>query len=271
MPPMNAPALQKFAALVLLLALAGAIGLAVVQYSRLGEVRRRIDRLDGRVNEVLARESTGAGDEDDIAGRLDDLRRANEALGKRLDTLLLRTTANTKRLDSIEAGDLEDLGLEDYVEQKVGETLGQGTTLNTRRPDLDRVAEYLGLSDRQRARVADIIDRSKDDVWKLMQETGADGRSLSEGVKEALTAPVAPEKKNEAMADQLFNHGPAGSEDSYFTHMMDIRAEALDTFQGTLTAEQQAKWKGMGFDLFAIQTGYTPFRKAVQEAVAGTR
>jgi hypothetical protein len=257
MPPMNAPAFQKFAALVLLLALAGAIGLAVVQYSRLGEVRWRIDRLDGRVNELLARESTGAGDEDDIAGRLDDLRRANEALGK--------------RLDSIEAGDLEDLGLEDYVEQKVGETLGQGTTLNTRRPDLDRVAEYLGLSDRQRARVADIIDRSKDDVWKLMQETGADGRSLSEGVKEALTAPVAPEKKNEAMADQLFNHGPVGSEDSYFTHMMDIRAEALDTFQGTLTAEQQAKWKGMGFDLFAIQTGYTPFRKAVQEAVAGTR
>jgi hypothetical protein len=267
---MSAPNVPRLAVFVLLLALAGVIGLAIMQYQRLGEARRRIDRLEGRVNDLLDARGAAGGGGADAAASLDELKRADEDLGRRIDTLLLRTVSNTKRLDSVEAGNLDELGLEEFVEQKIGQTLGQGQRLASRRPEIDRVAEYLGLSDRQRTRIADIIDRSKDEVWKLMQDARADGSNLSASLAEALNAPTSPEQKKKAMADQLFNHGPPGSADSYFTHMMEIRTGALDDFQGTLTAEQQARWKGMGLDPFAIQTGYTPFKKAVQEVVEGT-
>jgi hypothetical protein len=254
---------------VLLLALAGVIGLAIVQYQRLGEAGRRIERLEGRVDGLLA-EDGNPRDPGDIATRLDELRAADEALGRRVDALLLRTTANTRRLDSIAAGDLGGLGLDAFVAQKVDETLGKPRPMADNRPELDRVAEYLGLSDHQRRQVADIIDRSKDDVWRMMHERRPDGSDLAGNVTEILNTPMAPDKKLKAMTEGLFQHGPPGSEDSYFTHMMEIRTRALDDFGQTLTDDQRARWKGMGFDLFSIQTGHSPFKQAADELLQGS-
>jgi len=267
---MSAPNKTGTVLAILILGLAGAIGLAAVQLIRLGEVGDRVDLLERRLGELEGRAAAGerrAGSGE--GGDLAELERAQEALGRRVDALLLRTTSNTKRLDFIEAGDIGDLGIEAFIEERIASSGAGKGLLGGRYPDLDRVAGFLGLSAGQQARVAEIIDRSKDRVLKVMETAHGDGRTLVGEVADVLSAPMTPENKLKQMQNMLFGHGPPGSEDSYFTHVMEIRVEALDAFQGTLTAEQQAKWKTMGHDLFAIRTGYSPFKSAAETLVEG--
>lgn len=242
------------------LACFGMLAAAAYTIAGLHEALDQISRLEGQIAD-LSHQKDGAGSSnlDEAIARL---RAQGEELDERIDVLTLKMRATSRRLDSVEAGDLDDLGIDDLVDQKLSEHLTERRKSLTaaRRPSVERLGEYLTLTTGQEHRVAQVIDRAKDDVWEVLNTRREDGQTLMEGVVETLKTPLAPEVKKERLLSQLFNQGPPGSEDSYFTTIMEIRAGALDDFYTILDDGQDTKFKTMGIDPFAIQTGYSPFR-----------
>jgi hypothetical protein len=240
----------------------------------LGRATDEITRLEGEIADLAHPDGATRSAYDELGktgSAIEELRKQQAELADRVDALMLKLRSTDKRLDSVEAGDLEDLGIDNLVDQKLSERIAERrhTMAGRKRPSIDKIAEYLGLSAGQQQRLADTIDRAKDDVWEMLNERREDGRTLADDLAEILNSPVAPKTKKKQLLSKLFKEAPLGSEDSYFTKMMEIRSGALDGFNGILTADQHAKFKGMGIDPFGIQTGYSPFRDEVWKTIMG--
>jgi hypothetical protein len=264
----------KAVVVVLALCCAALAIAAIYLTTALGEATGKLERVETRLAD-LAHPDGATKSAFDKLGRagaeLSALKEQNAKLADRIDALQLKLRSTDRRLDSIEAGDLEDLGIDELVDQRLSQRIVESRKKlgERRRPTVERLAEYLGLSAGQQQRVTGTIDRAKDDVWELLNEQRADGRTLVDDLSETFNSPLAPEAKKKQLLKQLFQEGPPGTEDSYFTKIMEIRSGALDDFYGILDDGQQGKFKGMGIDPFGIQTGYSPFRDEVWKAVMG--
>jgi hypothetical protein len=265
------PGWIKALLVALVLACVGLAAAAAYMLSALGEAREELSRLDERITDLTHPDGatrSALGKLGDVGGELAALREQNEQLTDRVDALGLKLRATGRRLDLFETGDLEDLGIDELVDQKLSARLAEQRTLSGRkRPSIDKLAEYLGLSAGQQQRITATIDRAKDDVWDVLNTRRNDGRTLVDDLSEILNAPLSPEVKKKQLLSKLFKEGPPDSEDSYFTEIMEIRSGALDDFYGALTAEQQGKFETMGLDPFGVQTGYSPFRDEVWKAL----
>jgi hypothetical protein len=258
----------------LVLACLGLAAAAVYLLSALDHANDKLSRLEGRISDLAHPDGATRSAHDkltDIGEQLGQLRKQSSDLADRVDVLTLKLRATSRRLDLIEAGNLEDLGIDELVNQKLSDKIDERRErLSGRhRPSVERLGEYLGLSAGQQQRVAEAIDRAKDDVWEMLNQRRQDGRALTDDLAEILNAPLAPDVKKKQLLSKLFKEGPPNSEDSYFTEIMEIRSGALDGFYGALNAEQQAKFKSMGIDPFGVQTGYSPFRDEVWKALMG--
>jgi len=270
------PGWIKLSLVVLVLACAGLTAATAHVLSELGEARDELERLEGQITDLVhpdgATKSAHA-KLGDVGEQIAELRKQNEQLTDRVDALSLKLRATGRRLDLFETGDLEDLGIDELVDQKLSDRIAERrqTMEGRKRPDVDKLADYLGLSAGQQQRITASIDRAKDDVWEILSAPRGDGRTLVDDLSETLNAPLAPDVKKKQLMSKLFKEGPPDSEDSYFTEIMEIRSGALDEFYGVLTAEQQTRFKGMGIDPFGVQTGYSPFRDEVWKAIMGDK
>ena len=270
------PGWIKVVLVLLVLVCAGLAAATAYILSALGDARDQLTRLDGRLADLAHPDGATKSAFDklgDVGRQLTELREQNDQLADRVDALTLKLRATGRRLDLFETGDLEDLGIDELVDQKLSERIVERrqTMAGRRRPTVEKLGEYLGLSAGQQQRVAAAIDRAKDDVWEVLNTRRNDGRSLIDDLSETLNSPLAPAAKKKQLLSKLFKEGPPDSEDSYFTEIMEIRSGALDDFYGALTADQHKKFKGMGIDPFGVQTGYSPFRDEVWKAVMGDK
>jgi len=269
------PGWIKLVIALLALACVGLAAATAYVLSALGEAREELDRLDGQLSDMAHPDGatrSALGKLGDVGEQLTALREQNAQLADRVDALTLKLRATDRRLDMFETGDLEDLGIDELVDQKLSQRIAERQTLTGRqRPTVDKLGEYLGLNAGQQQRIASTIDRAKDDVWEILSTRRSDGRSLVDDLSDVINAPLSPEVKKKQILSKLFKEGPPDSEDSYFTEIMEVRSGALDEFYGVLSADQHEKFKTMGIDPFGVQTGYSPFRDEVWKAVMGDK
>ncbi|MBW2278944.1 MAG: hypothetical protein JRF63_15730 [Deltaproteobacteria bacterium] len=270
------PGWIKVLLFVLLLACAGLAATSAYMLSALGDANDELVRLEGQITDLAHPDGATKSAFDklgDVSQQIAALHKQNEQLTDRVDALTLKLRATGRRLDLFETGDLEDLGIDELVDQKLSDRLAERrqTMAGRKRPSVDKLAAYLGLSAGQQQRITSSIDSAKDDVWEILSTPRGDGRTLVDDLSETLNAPLAPAVKKKQLMSKLFKEGPPDSEDSYFTEIMGIRSGALDDFYGVLTADQQTKFKSMGIDPFGVQTGYSPFRDEVWKAIMGDK
>jgi len=251
------------------------LGLSIYLWSAVDDASERIAHLDDQVVELAYPDGAFQSAAKKI-GRVDEsiasLEEENRAIRDRLDALLLKLRANGKRLDDLEAGDLADLGLEELIDKRLGEKIIEGRTraLKSRiRTPVDKLGEQLDLTERQKKQITTALDRAKEEVYEVMTAERDDGGSLMQDMVDILRGPDRPRRKKRKILGRLFNGSAPGSDQSYFTDIMEIRAEAADSFQNALNDEQLGAFKKSGMSIFGIQTGYTPFTDSIQDAFEG--
>jgi hypothetical protein len=253
--------------LVLVLALsATAAGLAVRTTLALRGLEKRAalaqEAIDGLAAALDARQ------EMDAAARRNGAD-GGDASKRQLDAVTLKLAALGRRLDALEAGDIQDLGIETLIDRKLLEKMPQDWGGTRRLAQLDAVAARLGLSDAQKKRAAEIIDRAKSQLVEALRKSDQDGVTMSERIADRIKGPGNREQKMRGILTDLFDQNVPGTNDSYFTTLAGIRQGAVTDFQDSLTSDQLAAFNNLGIGVFAIDTGYTPFAEEMRNTLTG--
>lgn len=218
--------------------------------------------LDGLLDAVRAR--------DELAAAAQSSADAGDAVSKRdLEAVMLKLRAVARRLDALEAGDIEDLGIETLIDRKLLEKMPPGGPGGRRAAKLDTVGEKLGLSDAQKKRAAEVLDRAKTDVLDILRARDDDGLTMSERLAARLKEPGSRAEKTRKVLTDMFDNSVPGTDNSYFTAIMDVRRNAITDFNSGLSAEQLSAFEGLGIDVFGIETGYSPFAEEMESALTG--
>jgi hypothetical protein len=186
-----------------------------------------------------------------------------------LEPVMLKLRALSRRLDALEAGDIEDLGIESLIDRKLLEKMPPGGRSGVRFAQLDDVGNKIGLSDAQKKRAAEVLDRAKEDVLNLLRAEDEDGLSMSERIAANVKGPGTRAEKTRRILTDLFDRSVPGTDESYFTAMANSRQGAISAFKSGLTDAQLSAFGGLGIDVFGIETGYSPFADEMKNALTG--
>jgi len=256
----------KLAVFVLFVFCAGAVALAVRLTFAMQDLEKRAaatqEAVDGLADAMRA--------EDELAAAARNTAGADGAVSKGdLEAAMLKLRAVSRRLDALEAGDIEDLGIESIIDQKLLEKMPSGGPAGRRVAKLDAVGEKLGLTDAQKKRAAEVIDRAKGDVLDILRVEDEDGLSMSERIAARVKGPGTRAEKTRGILTDLFDRSVPGTDESYFTAMANSRQKAISDFKGGLSDQQLSAFGGLGIDVFGIDTGYSPFADEVKGALSG--
>jgi hypothetical protein len=263
---MKTTPVTKLVLFLLFLLGAGSAALAIRTSLAVRDLEKRAaatkDALDGLADSINAREEMDAaarksGSEGDGASK------------RQLEAMMLKLGAVSRRLDALEAGDIENLGIETLIDRKLLEKMPPGRGMARRFAQLDAISEKLGLSDAQKRRAAEVIDRAKTDVIDILRAEDEDGLSMSERIAEHVKEPGTRAEKTRRILTDLFDKEVPGTSDSYFSTIMGVRQNAITDFKGGLTDQQLSTFGGLGIDVFGIETGYSPFAEEMKSALTG--
>lgn len=256
----------KVVIIVLFVLGAGSAALAVRLTLAVRDLEERAaatrEKLDGLADAMRAK--------DELAAAAQSSSDAGDATSKRdLEVAMMRLRALSRRLDALEAGDIEDLGIETLIDRKLLEKMPPGGPGGRRAAKLDTVGEKLGLSEAQKKRAAEVLDRAKTDVLDILSARDDDGLTMSQRIAEDLKGPGSRAEKTRKLLTDMFDRSVPGTDDSYFTAIMNIRRNAISDFNSGLTGQQLSAFEGLGIDVFGIETGYSPFAEQMKSALTG--
>jgi len=261
----------KLLLILLIVGLGGTIAFNILLLGKLDKTSDEMKRLEDRVEELerLQRDFAAAADGEIEAG---PVAKRLEELDDHMSSLALKLRANGKRLDALEAGDLGDLGIDELIDQKLVESIDKARYGPLgKAPDMDKLGDYLELTERQKQRITSLLDESKESVYDIMAREMGDGGNMMDKMLETMNGPGDREQKTRKMLSDLFETTVPGTDESYFTTLMDIRTRAMSDFQGTLTGEQLRSFEGTGAGVFGIRTGYHPFSEELQQVLSGVQ
>jgi len=257
----------KLAIFVLFVFCAGAAVLAV----RLAFAVRDLEERAAAIQETLdgLSDAMSARSEIDAASRKAAASDGDAVSKRELETVMLKLRAVSRRLDALEAGDIEDLGIETLIDRKLLEKMPRGGPVGRRFAKLDDVGDKIGLSDAQKRRAAEVIDRAKENVLEILRAEDEDGLTMSERIAARLKGPGNRSEKTRGILTDLFEKSVPGTDESYFTAMSNSRQKAISDFKNGLTDQQLNAFGGLGIDVFGLDTGYSPFAEEVKGALSG--
>jgi hypothetical protein len=257
----------KLAIFVLFVLCAAAVVLAVRLTLDLQALERRAaetrEAVDGLADALNARDELDAASAKAATG--------DGASKRELELVSMKLRALSRRLDALEAGDIEDLGIETLIDQKLLEKMPGGRPVGRRFAKLDDVSDRIGLSEAQKRRAAEVIDRAKEDVLEVLRAKDEDGMSMSDRIAARLKGPGNRSEKTRGILTDLFEKSVPGTDESYFTAMSNSRQRAISDFKDGLTDQQLNAFGGLGIDVFGLDTGYKPFADEVKGALSGQR
>ncbi|MCK9462003.1 MAG: hypothetical protein M0R80_20425 [Proteobacteria bacterium] len=256
---------MKLALFFLFLLGAGAALLSVRLTFAVQDLEARLDAAKESVDGLA--DALNAKNELDAAARAAD---ADGAESKRdLEPVMLKLRALSRRLDALEAGDIEDLGIESLIDRKLLEKMPPGGAPGQRSVKLDDVSEKLGLTDAQKKRAAEVIDGAKQEVLDVLRAEDDDGLSMADRIAGHVKGPGTRAEKTRRILTDLFDRSVPGSDESYFTAMANARQGAITDFKSGLSDDQLSAFGGLGIDVFGIETGYSPFAAEMKSALTG--
>ena len=262
---MNTTAWKKIETVLLVLLLITTAGLGIYLVTAVDQIRSRLGRLedevldlahpDGATRSAATRMKKMSADMADLTDRL-------KALDDRIGAILLKARANSKRLDSLEAGDLSDLGLGALIDRKLkGGAQGAGPLGSFAGRDIDSIGDKIQLTDLQRRRVANLMDRAKEDVMDVLTAARQEDPELVEYIGNVMRSGEDIKNVANQLLPKLFNNNVPGTDESYFSALLDIRQNATADFGNILSADQLDAFGKLEIDIFGIGTGYSPFKK----------
>ena len=262
---MNTTAWKKIETLLLVLLLITTAGLGIYLVTAVGQIQNRIGRLedevldlahpDGATRSAATRMKKMSADMADLTDRL-------KALDDRIGAILLKARANSKRLDSLEAGDLSDLGLGALIDRKLqGGAQGAGPLGSFAGRDIDSIGDKIQLTDLQRRRVANLMDKAKEDVMDVLTAARQEDPELVEYIGNVMRSGEDIKNVANQLLPKLFNNNVPGTDESYFSALLDIRQNAAADFENILSADQLDAFGKLEIDIFGIGTGFSPFKK----------
>lgn len=267
---MQAANSNKLLLILLVVGLGGTIAFNIVLMGKLDKTGDRIARLQDRVDDLSSSEKAGSARDEKAAGAEEALTERLEDIDDNISSLSLKLRANGKRLDALEAGDLGDLGIDELIDQKLVETIDRARYGPLgKQPDMDKLGDYLQLTERQKTQLTDLLDKSKEQVYDIMARDMGDGKDMMDSMLDTMNGDGSRDDKMRKILSDMFETTVPGSDESYFSTLMDIRTRAMSDFQGTLTREQLTAFEGSGTGIFGIKTGYHPFSEELQQVLSG--
>jgi hypothetical protein len=180
---------------------------------------------------------------------------------EKLRSLELKLAAIQTRIASIENREDEpEKQIDELVDRKLGEkmldVLGEGDDDRSSHMTMDEMGEKLSLSENQKMRVADTINRGRERILELASEAIDAYPEGAEEMKAIVHSKATSRKKMLQIAKKLQSNSPPDSDQSYYETIINLRSEAIQEIKSTLTAEQFAKFQKTGVGLVGIRTGY---------------
>ena len=147
---MNTTTWKKIETVLLVLLLITTAGLGIYLITAVGQIRNRLGRLEDEVLDLAHPDGatrSAATRMKKMSADMADLTKRLEALDDRIGALLLKARANSKRLDSLEAGDLSDLGLGALIDRKLkGGAHGAAPFGPSAGRDIDSIGDKIQLT-----------------------------------------------------------------------------------------------------------------------------
>ena len=262
---MNTNAWKKIVTVLLALLLILTAGLGVYLTTAVGQIRSRLDRLEDEVLDLAHPDGatrSAATRMKKMSAEMADITERLKSLDDRIGAILLKARANSRRLDSLEAGDLSDLGLGALINRKLtGGADGVGPLGPSTGRDIDSIGDKIQLTDLQRRRVTNLMDKAKEDVLNVLSAARQEDPELVEYIGNALNSGEDIKSIANQLLPKLFNNNVPGTDESYFSALLDIRQNATAGFKDILSADQFDAFGKLELDIFGIGTGYSPFKK----------
>ena len=262
---MNTTAWKKIETALLVLLLITTAGLGVYLVTTVDQIRDRLGRLEDEVLDLAHPDGatrSAATRMKKMSADMADLTERIKALDDRIGAILLKARANSKRLDNLEAGDLSDLGLGALIDQKLKEGAhGAGPLGPSTGRDIDSIGDKIQLTDLQRRRIANLMNKAKEDVMSVLTAARQEDPELVEYIGKVMRSGEDIKSIANQLLPKLFNNNVPGTDESYFSTLLDIRQNATVDFRDILSADQFDTFGKLGIDIFGIGTGYSPFKK----------
>jgi hypothetical protein len=188
---------------------------------------------------------------------------------KRLDTFGLKLEALSRRLDALESGDGERMGIGEMVGRQGAPGRFDAAGQKPGRAQLDGLAQQLGMTDQQKRRAADVVNNARNEVVKVLDARDADGRNMAERIAEIAQGQGNRADKNRQVFAAMSGTDVPGRDESYVSAIMGIREAATADFKANLTDEQLETLSTSGINLFGIDTGYSPIAAEMKELLQG--
>lgn len=186
-----------------------------------------------------------------------------------LDAVMLKLQALGRRVEALEAGDIDELGIQEVIDNRLSQKMASAMGRRPGRITLDAMAGDLGMSEAQKKRAAEIVNRSKADVASLLNSQGADGRSMSERIADIAKGPGSRGEKDRRAFELMSATTVPGRDESYVSAIVGIREDAIAEFKSNLTEEQLSRLQNTRIKLFGIDTGFSPVAAGMEDAMGG--
>jgi len=171
----------------------------------------------------------------------------------------LRTLNARSGTDRAEYGDASLGSLEDLIDQKLGARLSDEEETKGRRRrgiTIDQLAEDLSMSENQKLRVADAIDRARERVAELGSMVLEQDPQAPRRLNELIRSKGKPMKKVRTIIRDLRTTNPPDMDESYWEVVKQLRQETRDEVRSVLTAEQFDELRKRKIALFNVKTGF---------------
>ncbi len=242
---------------------------AVVQSRSLRETREELDAVRAKVEKMEARQKDAGPAHKALQELREEIARvdrkaearplaaAADAAGKpgALPTLVTEEDIR-KIVDEAIAQKVED-----KVEEKVKAKGGGG--LGDRKMPLHDMAKELALDPAVQAKVADIANVAKKDIFTIISTPRADGTCVTDELIEVMLKGDAPAMQQ--LFAKLLTEKIPGTDTTYFAGAENVKQKAHQQLQLTMGAESYARYKHMQVHPNDIQTGYDPFAEYITQ------
>jgi phage gp16-like protein len=250
--PLKPP--KWIAVCIVLLAAAAGAEFAVILKLRydLEAAREKTERLSDRFAEIAFESGNSKG--------------MQSADNSGLKSLELKLVSALRRLDALESQDGRSPNLDEAIDRKLSEKVNHGQTESAmlaglgqnrgprfRRTPIDSIVEKLDMTDEQKSKFTDIVQRVKNSMLELSETANNEDPEFVKEINELVRDRSRPRLRSERIKEKLSSKNLPGSDETYLETLTQLRSKAFSELESVLTAEQVQAFKDMRVSIFNIR------------------
>jgi hypothetical protein len=225
----------------------------------LEEVRARLERVEARQKEPAVRPQA-------VEELQAELARVDAKAARAVEAAAASSTRPGALPAFVTEEDLQkivDERLETKLQASGGAKPANGAASGDRKMPLHDMAKELGLDEKTQARVAEVANLCKKDIFDVAKTPRADGRSLVDDLLQAMLG--GDPAQTQQVFQRLFTDKVPGSDTTYLVAIGSIQDRARQNLKGLLGETTYTRYQHMSVTPDHIETGFDPFAEYVKE------